>query len=139
MRLGSETLSPHGSVGASRCFRDGNVRPVGLTSDPWCSSRTHGDLFMSADGRTAAAVEHKNGRRTAEAAAEAEGGGGKFSMLTWFVVLALLGVWSSVAVVYFDVVDYDSVIGKNRENNQTFWSWEKLSAPLILSEVPPTG
>lgn len=33
-------------------------------------------------------------------------------MFTWFVVLALLGVWSSVAVVYFDIVDYDSVIGK---------------------------
>uniref|UniRef100_A0A672G4P9 Un-named hu7910 n=1 Tax=Salarias fasciatus TaxID=181472 RepID=A0A672G4P9_SALFA len=33
-------------------------------------------------------------------------------MFTWFVVLALLGVWSSVAVLYFDVVDYDSVLGK---------------------------
>lgn len=54
-------------------------------------------------------VESKNGKRT-------EGGGGagaspKFSMFTWLVVLALLGVWSSVAVVYFNVVDYDSVIG----------------------------
>uniref|UniRef100_A0A672GAG6 Un-named hu7910 n=2 Tax=Salarias fasciatus TaxID=181472 RepID=A0A672GAG6_SALFA len=36
----------------------------------------------------------------------------KYSMFTWFVVLALLGVWSSVAVLYFDVVDYDSVLGK---------------------------
>ena len=34
-------------------------------------------------------------------------------MFSWFVVLALLGVWSSVAVVYFDIVDYDSVIGKS--------------------------
>ncbi|XP_060949434.1 aspartyl/asparaginyl beta-hydroxylase-like isoform X2 [Limanda limanda] len=51
-------------------------------------------------------VESKNGKRT-------EGGGGpKYSMFTWVVVLALLGVWSSVAVVYFDIVDYDSVIGK---------------------------
>ncbi|XP_045899717.1 aspartyl/asparaginyl beta-hydroxylase isoform X2 [Micropterus dolomieu] len=40
------------------------------------------------------------------------GGGSKYSMFTWIVVLALLGVWSSVAVVYFDIVDYDSVIGK---------------------------
>lgn len=56
-------------------------------------------------------MESKNGRRT-EGAAAAEGGAGKFSMLTWVVVLALLGVWSSVAVVYFDVVDYDSVIGR---------------------------
>uniref|UniRef100_A0A4W5NQL5 Aspartate beta-hydroxylase n=1 Tax=Hucho hucho TaxID=62062 RepID=A0A4W5NQL5_9TELE len=28
------------------------------------------------------------------------------------MVLALLGVWSSVAVVWFDLVDYDNVIGK---------------------------
>uniref|UniRef100_A0A3Q3XGM4 Uncharacterized protein n=1 Tax=Mola mola TaxID=94237 RepID=A0A3Q3XGM4_MOLML len=34
------------------------------------------------------------------------------SIITWFVVLALLGVWCSVAVVYFDIVDYDTVIGK---------------------------
>ncbi|KAK5878049.1 hypothetical protein CesoFtcFv8_025495 [Champsocephalus esox] len=70
-----------------------------------------------------APVDSKNGKRTergsggdaAEAAAAGGGGGGggaKYSMFTWFVVLALLGVWSSVAVVYFDVVDYDSVIGK---------------------------
>ncbi|XP_028297258.1 aspartyl/asparaginyl beta-hydroxylase isoform X7 [Gouania willdenowi] len=36
----------------------------------------------------------------------------KFSVFSWFLVLALLGVWSSVAVVYFGVVDYESVIGK---------------------------
>ncbi|XP_071063065.1 aspartyl/asparaginyl beta-hydroxylase-like isoform X7 [Pseudochaenichthys georgianus] len=67
-----------------------------------------------------APVDSKNGKRTergsggdaAEAAAGGGGGGAKYSMFTWFVVLALLGVWSSVAVVYFDVVDYDSVIGK---------------------------
>ncbi|KAM4606302.1 aspartyl/asparaginyl beta-hydroxylase [Polymixia lowei] len=55
-------------------------------------------------------VESKNGKKM-----EGGGGGGggpKYSMFTWFVVLALLGVWSSVAVVYFDIVDYDSVIGK---------------------------
>ncbi|KAI5611387.1 aspartate beta-hydroxylase [Silurus asotus] len=32
------------------------------------------------------------------------------SFLTWFMVLALLGVWSSVAVVYFDLVDYQGVL-----------------------------
>ncbi|XP_053267991.1 aspartyl/asparaginyl beta-hydroxylase isoform X3 [Pleuronectes platessa] len=57
-------------------------------------------------------VESKNGKKT-EGGGDAGGGGGpKYSMFTWFVVLALLGVWSSVAVVYFDIVDYDSVIGK---------------------------
>ncbi|XP_061522793.1 aspartyl/asparaginyl beta-hydroxylase isoform X3 [Phycodurus eques] len=42
------------------------------------------------------------------------GTGAKYSAFTWLAVLALLGVWSSVAVVYFDIVDYDSVIGKLR-------------------------
>ncbi|XP_056452267.1 aspartyl/asparaginyl beta-hydroxylase-like [Gadus chalcogrammus] len=36
-------------------------------------------------------------------------GGGLFS---WFMVIALLGVWTSVAVVYFDLVDYKGVMGK---------------------------
>ncbi|KAM8731898.1 aspartyl/asparaginyl beta-hydroxylase-like isoform 3-T3 [Acanthopagrus schlegelii] len=68
-------------------------------------------------------VESKNGKRTEKGGGGGGGGGGdagggdagggpKYSMFTWFVVLALLGVWSSVAVVYFDIVDYDSVIGK---------------------------
>lgn len=56
-------------------------------------------------------AESKNGRRT-EGGGGGAGGGPKYSIFTWFVVLALLGVWSSVAVVYFDIVDYDSVIGK---------------------------
>uniref|UniRef100_A0A3P9ABJ7 Un-named hu7910 n=1 Tax=Esox lucius TaxID=8010 RepID=A0A3P9ABJ7_ESOLU len=39
-------------------------------------------------------------------------GGGGAKIFTWFIVLALLGVWSSVAVVWLDLVDYDSVMGK---------------------------
>ena len=72
---------------------------------------------MSSEGKTPP-VESKNGKRTEKGAGGGGGGGGgdagggpKYSMFTWFVVLALLGVWSSVAVVYFDIVDYDSVIG----------------------------
>ncbi|GAA6231227.1 aspartyl/asparaginyl beta-hydroxylase-like isoform X3 [Lates japonicus] len=63
-------------------------------------------------------VESKNGKRTEGGGGGGGGGGGdagggpKYSWFTWFVVLALLGVWSSLAVVYFDIVDYDSVIGK---------------------------
>ncbi|MEQ2274117.1 hypothetical protein XENORESO_014209 [Xenotaenia resolanae] len=66
---------------------------------------------MSAEGKMIP-VEHKNGKRTEGGGGAAAEGGPKFSMFTWFVVLSLLGVWSSVAVVYFDIVDYDSVIGK---------------------------
>ncbi|XP_047424019.1 aspartyl/asparaginyl beta-hydroxylase isoform X3 [Mugil cephalus] len=72
---------------------------------------------QEAEGKTAP-VESKNGKRTEGGGGGGGGGGGdagggsKYSMFTWFVVLALLGVWSSVAVVYFDIVDYDTVIGK---------------------------
>uniref|UniRef100_A0A3B4YZS1 Aspartyl beta-hydroxylase/Triadin domain-containing protein n=1 Tax=Seriola lalandi dorsalis TaxID=1841481 RepID=A0A3B4YZS1_SERLL len=69
---------------------------------------------MSSEAKTPP-VESKNGKRTegrGGGGGDAGGGGPKYSMFTWFVVLALLGVWSSVAVVYFDIVDYDSVIGK---------------------------
>uniref|UniRef100_A0A673AXP8 Aspartyl/asparaginyl beta-hydroxylase-like n=1 Tax=Sphaeramia orbicularis TaxID=375764 RepID=A0A673AXP8_9TELE len=44
------------------------------------------------------------------------GGGPKYSVFTWVVVLGLLGVWSSMAVVYFDIVDYDSVIGEGQHH-----------------------
>uniref|UniRef100_A0A8C5N596 Aspartyl beta-hydroxylase/Triadin domain-containing protein n=1 Tax=Gouania willdenowi TaxID=441366 RepID=A0A8C5N596_GOUWI len=43
---------------------------------------------------------------------KAESGSGSF--FTWFIVLALLGVWTSVAVVYFDLVDYQGVVDKAR-------------------------
>ncbi|GAA6065650.1 aspartyl/asparaginyl beta-hydroxylase isoform X1 [Tachysurus ichikawai] len=41
------------------------------------------------------------------------GAKGGVSFFTWFMVLALLGVWTSVAVVYFDLVDYQGVIGES--------------------------
>uniref|UniRef100_A0A665VHQ0 Un-named hu7910 n=1 Tax=Echeneis naucrates TaxID=173247 RepID=A0A665VHQ0_ECHNA len=63
-------------------------------------------------------MESKNGKRT-EGGGDAAGGP-KYSMFTWFVVLALLGVWSSVAVVYFDIVDYDSVIARAKEFHMNF-------------------
>uniref|UniRef100_A0A8B9KDC1 Aspartate beta-hydroxylase n=1 Tax=Astyanax mexicanus TaxID=7994 RepID=A0A8B9KDC1_ASTMX len=49
---------------------------------------------------------NKNGKK-------ADGGGASF--FTWFMVLALLGVWTSVAVVYFDLVDYQGVIAKAKD------------------------
>ncbi|XP_061777409.1 aspartyl/asparaginyl beta-hydroxylase-like isoform X1 [Nerophis ophidion] len=61
--------------------------------------------------------ESKNGKKTHGGDA---GGGAKYSVFTWFVVLALLGVWSSVAVVYFDVVDYNSVVARAEEFRMNF-------------------
>nr|XP_029498305.1 triadin-like isoform X5 [Oncorhynchus nerka] len=51
-----------------------------------------------------AQLASKNGKKP-----EVSGGS---SFFTWFMVLALLGVWTSVAVVYFDLVDYQGVIGQ---------------------------
>uniref|UniRef100_A0A3P9J2A4 Un-named hu7910 n=1 Tax=Oryzias latipes TaxID=8090 RepID=A0A3P9J2A4_ORYLA len=67
------------------------------------------------EGKTAP-VESKNGQRP-----EGEkGGAAKYSLFTWLAVLALLGVWSSMAVVYLDIVDYDSVIAKAQEFRLNF-------------------
>ncbi|XP_041512950.1 aspartyl/asparaginyl beta-hydroxylase isoform X11 [Microtus oregoni] len=49
---------------------------------------------------------HKNGRR---------GGISGGSFFTWFMVIALLGVWTSVAVVWFDLVDYEEVLAKAKD------------------------
>uniref|UniRef100_A0A8C9QQZ0 Cell surface glycoprotein 1-like n=1 Tax=Scleropages formosus TaxID=113540 RepID=A0A8C9QQZ0_SCLFO len=46
----------------------------------------------------------KNGKK-----AEA---GRRSSFFTWFFVLAMLGVWMSVAMVWLDLVDYQSALGK---------------------------
>ncbi|CAL8402563.1 unnamed protein product, partial [Gadus morhua 'NCC'] len=79
--------------------------------------------LRDSDGKPTA--DSKNGLKSdggaaaAAGAAAAGGVGPKTTMFTWFVVLALLGVWSSVAVVYFDVVDYDSVIDDEKLNGAT--------------------
>ncbi|XP_048451660.1 aspartyl/asparaginyl beta-hydroxylase [Rhincodon typus] len=64
----------------------GNYRPVSLTSVV--------DKHSS----------HKNGKKS-------DGPSGS-SFFTWFMIIALLGVWSSVAVVWFDLVDYKEVLGR---------------------------
>ncbi|XP_045066304.1 aspartyl/asparaginyl beta-hydroxylase-like isoform X2 [Coregonus clupeaformis] len=70
-----------------------------------------------------AAVVNKNGVKMETAASGGGGGAGGFSgtkIFTWFMVLALLGVWSSVAVVWFDLVDYDNVIERAKEFRYNF-------------------
>ncbi|XP_075682312.1 aspartyl/asparaginyl beta-hydroxylase isoform X7 [Rhinoderma darwinii] len=37
------------------------------------------------------------------------------SFFTWFMVIALLGVWTSVAVVWFDLVDYEEFLAKAKD------------------------
>ncbi|XP_038622404.1 aspartyl/asparaginyl beta-hydroxylase isoform X2 [Tachyglossus aculeatus] len=49
---------------------------------------------------------NKNGKK---------GGLSGSSFFTWFMVIALLGVWTSVAVVWFDLVDYEEVLAKAKD------------------------
>ncbi|CAL8313052.1 unnamed protein product [Merluccius merluccius] len=84
--------------------QDIDVKPAADGKNGLKSSDGEGGAARAAGGEAAAVA--------AAAGGVAAGVGSKTTMFTWFVVLALLGVWSSVAVVYFDVVDYDSVIGK---------------------------
>ncbi|TKS80398.1 Aspartyl/asparaginyl beta-hydroxylase [Collichthys lucidus] len=64
---------------------------------------------------TVIAGEMQDGAKTQSAnknGKKADSGSSSGSFFTWFIVLALLGVWTSVAVVYFDLVDYQGVLDK---------------------------
>ncbi|KAG7220994.1 hypothetical protein INR49_001712 [Caranx melampygus] len=63
---------------------------------------------------TAIAGETQDGAKTQSANKNGKkaDSGSSGSFFTWFIVLALLGVWTSVAVVYFDLVDYQGVLDK---------------------------
>ncbi|XP_034776428.2 aspartyl/asparaginyl beta-hydroxylase isoform X4 [Acipenser ruthenus] len=37
------------------------------------------------------------------------------SFFTWFMIITLLGVWTSVAVVWFDLVDYEDVLARAKD------------------------
>uniref|UniRef100_A0A8C6R7C6 Aspartate-beta-hydroxylase n=1 Tax=Nannospalax galili TaxID=1026970 RepID=A0A8C6R7C6_NANGA len=67
------------------------------------SSGSSGGSSSPGSRREAKHGGHKNGRK---------GGISGSSFFTWFMVIALLGVWTSVAVVWFDLVDYEEVLGK---------------------------
>uniref|UniRef100_A0A7N8XHW2 Un-named hu7910 n=1 Tax=Mastacembelus armatus TaxID=205130 RepID=A0A7N8XHW2_9TELE len=91
--------------------------------------------MMSLEAKTQP-VDNKNGKRTEGGGGDARGGP-KYSMFTWFVVLGLLGVWSSVAIVYFDIVDYDSVIAKAKEFRMNFS--EVLQGKLTVYDADGDG
>ncbi|KAF4803190.1 aspartyl/asparaginyl beta-hydroxylase-like protein [Turdus rufiventris] len=49
------------------------------------------------------------------------------SFFTWFMVIALLGVWTSVAVVWFELVDYEEVLGLTKDgSNENIDSLEEV-------------
>ena len=63
--------------------------------------------------------------------------GSSSSFFTWFIVLALLGVWTSVAVVYFDLVDYQGVLGEYAvQHTCTFVYLNLFFLPLLFHLMP---
>uniref|UniRef100_A0A5F8HJQ4 Aspartate beta-hydroxylase n=1 Tax=Monodelphis domestica TaxID=13616 RepID=A0A5F8HJQ4_MONDO len=80
------------------------------SSSPGSSSSSAGGSSSSSSSpgsrREAKHGGHKNGKK--------EGLSGS-SFFTWFMVIALLGVWTSVAVVWFDLVDYEEVLAKAKD------------------------
>ncbi|XP_059972077.1 aspartyl/asparaginyl beta-hydroxylase isoform X3 [Mesoplodon densirostris] len=83
----------------------GNSSSSSSSSSP--SSCTSGGGSSSAGARKETKHGgHKNGRK---------GGLSGSSFFTWFMVIALLGVWTSVAVVWFDLVDYEEVLAKAKD------------------------
>ncbi|XP_066576333.1 aspartyl/asparaginyl beta-hydroxylase isoform X2 [Amia ocellicauda] len=62
------------------------------------------DMAEDTDGKH---IGNKNGKK-------GEGLTGS-SFFTWFMVIALLGVWTSVAVVWFDLVDYEEVLARAKD------------------------
>ncbi|XP_051826097.1 aspartyl/asparaginyl beta-hydroxylase isoform X5 [Antechinus flavipes] len=92
---GHSSSSPGGSSSSSSSSNSSNSSAGG----------SHSSSSNSSPGsrREAKHGGHKNGKK--------EGLSGS-SFFTWFMVIALLGVWTSVAVVWFDLVDYEEVLGK---------------------------
>ncbi|KAL2098310.1 hypothetical protein ACEWY4_007517 [Coilia grayii] len=72
---------------------------------------------------------NKNGKKSE--------GAGATSFFTWFMVLALLGVWTSVAVVYFDLVDYQGVLAKAKDLHHNLS--EVLKGKLVSYDADGDG
>uniref|UniRef100_A0A3Q3G5V7 Aspartyl beta-hydroxylase/Triadin domain-containing protein n=1 Tax=Labrus bergylta TaxID=56723 RepID=A0A3Q3G5V7_9LABR len=70
------------------------------------ASKKNAKVHVKPKDGTKAQSANKNGKK-ADSGSSSSG-----SFFTWFIVLALLGVWTSVAVVYFDLVDYQGVLDK---------------------------
>ncbi|KAM9094885.1 aspartyl/asparaginyl beta-hydroxylase isoform 4-T5 [Sarcophilus harrisii] len=94
---GHSSSSPGGSGGSSSS-----------NSSSSSAGGSHSSSSNSSPGsrREAKHGGHKNGKK--------EGLSGS-SFFTWFMVIALLGVWTSVAVVWFDLVDYEEVLAKAKD------------------------
>uniref|UniRef100_A0A3P8SKL2 Aspartyl beta-hydroxylase/Triadin domain-containing protein n=1 Tax=Amphiprion percula TaxID=161767 RepID=A0A3P8SKL2_AMPPE len=100
------TTGPTMIAGEMQVEEPARSRPADQTAEEdkaaWRSWWGPGGWFQ--DGAKAQSA-NKNGKKV-------DSGSSSSSFFTWFIVLALLGVWTSVAVVYFDLVDYQGVLDK---------------------------
>ncbi|XP_069931174.1 aspartyl/asparaginyl beta-hydroxylase isoform X12 [Oryctolagus cuniculus] len=81
-----------------------------------------GTWWVSGDEPAPQLLEPKHGHRNGR-----KGGLSGSSFFTWFMVIALLGVWTSVAVVWFELVDYEEVLGlKERSAKERFASERRI-------------
>ncbi|XP_021244733.1 aspartyl/asparaginyl beta-hydroxylase isoform X3 [Numida meleagris] len=99
---------PHAALGRRRLLTHSCCSPAPryLTGGAMASrkgSKGTGGTPGSGSKRESKHGGNKNGKK--------EGLSGS-SFFTWFMVIALLGVWTSVAVVWFELVDYEEVLGK---------------------------
>ncbi|XP_077480860.1 uncharacterized protein unm_hu7910 isoform X2 [Stigmatopora argus] len=78
------------------------------------------DDLCQTDGKPSPPPPSSESKSVGKPPGGAAGTAVKYSLFTWFAVLALLGVWSSVAVVYFDIVDYDGVMARARDFRANF-------------------
>ncbi|KAI7814562.1 hypothetical protein IRJ41_021545 [Triplophysa rosa] len=80
---------------------------------------------------------------TVNAAIKSDKKAEKNSIFSWLFVLAMLGVWLSVGVIWFDLVDYDNVVGTlgglyDADGDGDF-DVEDAKVLLELSERPVTS
>ncbi|XP_062920232.1 aspartyl/asparaginyl beta-hydroxylase isoform X4 [Mobula hypostoma] len=73
----------------------------------------------ASNSRSSSAGSKKDKHGTNKNGKKADGPSGS-SFFMWFMIIALLGVWSSVAVVWFDLVDYEEVLAKAKEFRYNF-------------------
>ncbi|XP_038665393.1 aspartyl/asparaginyl beta-hydroxylase isoform X12 [Scyliorhinus canicula] len=71
------------------------------------------------NSRSNSSGSRKDKHSTSKNGKKSDGPSGS-SFFTWFMIIALLGVWSSVAVVWFDLVDYKDVLAKAKEFRYNF-------------------
>ncbi|XP_006808785.1 aspartyl/asparaginyl beta-hydroxylase isoform X5 [Neolamprologus brichardi] len=98
--------------------------PVTLESAPGVTA------VLAAENQDAKSQpSNKNGKK-------ADSSGSSF--FTWFIVLALLGVWTSVAVVYFDLVDYQGVLGLKEKDVVVTSRSPEAAAPVETTHPEAT-